>query len=47
MTTNAKTGGRAKCHFTPMESCSSDYETWLECRHCGHTIPISEETGER
>ncbi len=36
-----------KCHFTHMEMQHSDYETWWECKYCGHTILIEVENGER
>lgn len=35
------------CHFTTMSVDSSDYESWWECEHCGHTKALSETTGER
>ncbi|MDH3981305.1 MAG: hypothetical protein OES84_00215 [Kiritimatiellaceae bacterium] len=28
------------CHFTPMQMQDSDYQTWWECPHCGHTKKI-------
>lgn len=36
-----------KCHFTYMESQFSDYESWWECKHCGHTKLIEVQSGER
>jgi hypothetical protein len=35
-----------KCHFTFMEVHASDYQEWFECKHCGHTIKISDFEGE-